>query len=132
VGRQGCQACSHRYSDRIVITHGGGSAVTARHCAVNAKGVLTTRQAAKNAAQGKPRIENKHEDQQMKSESTVAMYREDLGANGGPTTADVHVNEVEMMQSFGWRIADVKDTSPFPKEEESDMGYSKPKPKPKK
>jgi hypothetical protein len=60
------------------------------------------------------------------------MYREDLGSNGGPTTADVHVNEVEMMQSFGWRIADVKDTSPFPKEEESEMGYSKPKPKPKK
>ena len=68
----------------------------------------------------------------MKSESTVAMYREDLGSNGGPTTADVHVNEVEMMQSFGWRIADAKDTAPFPKEEESEMVYSKPKPRPKK
>jgi len=67
----------------------------------------------------------------MSMANTVAMYREDLEANGGPTTADVHIDEVEMMQSFGWRIADVKDTAPFPKEEESEMG-SKPKPRPKK
>lgn len=69
----------------------------------------------------------------MSTANTVAMYREDLELNGGPTTADVHVDEVEMMQSFGWRrrIANAKDTAPFPKEEEPEMG-NKPKPRPKK
>ena len=40
------------------------------------------------------------------SVKVIAMYREEPAHPGGPTTADVHPEEAESMQSMGWRVLD--------------------------
>lgn len=39
-------------------------------------------------------------------EGTVPMFREEPAHPGGPTTADVHPEEVEAMQRLGWRVVE--------------------------
>lgn len=39
------------------------------------------------------------------TQETVAMIRDEPLHDGGPTTADVHPDEVAGMQAHGWRVA---------------------------
>ena len=63
----------------------------------------------------------------------IPMYREEPAHPGGPTTADVHPEEAESMQSAGWRVRDDASSSKPLEAEGGDpeMGYGKPKPRPK-
>lgn len=62
----------------------------------------------------------------------IPMYREEPAHPGGPTTADVHPEEAESMQSAGWRVLDPASSSKPLEAEGGDpeMG-NKPKPRPK-
>lgn len=43
--------------------------------------------------------------------TTVKMTRDEPAHPGGPTTADVHPDEVESMETAGWRRAKSPDSS---------------------